>query len=849
MSIDAVSITVGIDLGTTNSAVAVHADAEVPRKQELIDSGRLRPVGKALVITDSYRSPTTPSAVWLDRSGTPLVGEMAKHKARMPGEPPPARFFKRAMGTDQVVTAGHARLTAQQAATHVLRYLKELAEEALGVPVARAVVTVPAFFEMGAKNATTQAGAAAGMEVVETLIEPVAAALTYAGERVDDVVEPSTFLVYDLGGGTFDASVVSWDPEGAFEHLSFDGDRFLGGFDFDNALVSWICEQLPAYDLNLDLDDDADQILFSRMLVDAETAKHELSRTPYTTVIMQGATDRAGVPMNINLPVQRQDFDRLIEAKVRGTLDSCDRALRHAGIDPGRLGDVVMVGGSSRIPLVVTLVEQRYGRRPLLIDPDLCVAVGAALKTAVGSRVTPNLVVDRAVAAGSTADVGGRVVAGGRIIAPENQVVVIASDDGTLRRQERSRAQGKFHFQDIPLTEGENDFTLQLILNGQVVDSQRCSVSVDEREDIHVNSHVLAHNFYVNIKGGLEQIAALGTKIPHEVRLPLRTVNQGSTLTVPVFEGRTPIGEVRIEDLPGDLPVGSTVDLDLTFTTDWMIEAEVRVPSVHKAGIATMRMDMHSVASWEELAQRYHEAAAGWHEKRALASPPVRIEYGPVIDALLGEVEDLLTERRDPVQTNHKLTEVETAVSTLPISSRTVLQPPMSVFESRLAQLAERCDELERRDGARAQEFRDGIPGLRAVGLAAYDAENQLDWGRAVDAVTERTNAIVNILVGDRPVSAPNAEDLQRRLRSEIDGAAQRVREHLVKTGERYRNEGEALLREAGRIERDVGSVDVQDPGAVRLLRSVATNQLIPWQGDVAAFLDRGDQVLVERFS
>jgi molecular chaperone DnaK (HSP70) len=843
-----VNITVGIDLGTTNSAIAVHSDADVPRKQELIDSGQLRPVGKALVITDSYRSPTTPSAVWLDPNGAPLVGEMAKHKARMPGEPPPARFFKRAMGTDQVVTAGHAQLTAQQASTHLLRYLKELAEEVLGVPVERAIITVPAFFEMGAKNATTQAGAAAGLQVVETLIEPVAAALTYAYDRIDNVVEPGAFLVYDLGGGTFDASVVSWGPDEEFEHLSFDGDRFLGGFDFDNAVVSWICQQLPAYDLNLDLSDEADQILFSRLLVDAETAKHELSRTPYTTFIMQGATDRAGIPMNINLAFQRRDFDQLIEKKVRDTLDSCDRALRHAATEPSQLSDVVMVGGSSRIPLVVSLVEQRYGRRPLLIDPDLCVAVGAALKTASGSQVTTNLIVDRPVAIGLTADVGGRVVAGGRITSPESQVVTLTSDDGTLRRQELTRAEGNFHFQDIPLTEGQNDFTVALVCNGEVVDSQRCSASTDDRT-LDPNSHVLAHNFSVNLKRGLEQIAALGTKVPHEVRFPLRTVNQGSTLVVPVFEGRTPIGEVRIDDLPRDLPVGSTVDLNLTFTTDWMIEAEVRVQSVNKTGTATMRMSIPLVASWEDLRKRYYEVLTGWQERRALASAQMRIEHGPVIDELLGEVEDLLNERRDLVKANHKLTEAETEVTTLPLVSRTVLQPPMSDFDGRLTQLAELCDELERKDPQLAQEFRESIPGMRATGRAAYESGNQLDWGRAVDAVAERINAIVRIMVGDRQVRAPSATDLQRYLRGELDRTGQLLRDHLAKTGERYRNEAEALLREAGRIEHDVDSVDVHDPGAEGRLQSIANTGLIQWKGDVAAFLEREDHIIVDRFS
>ncbi|MGH3941992.1 MAG: Hsp70 family protein [Pseudonocardiaceae bacterium] len=845
------SITVGIDLGTTNSAVAIHADAEVPGKEGLIRGGRLREVGKALVITDSFRSPTTPSAVWLDPNGVPLIGAIAKHKARMPGEPPPAVFFKRAMGTDQIVTAGHAQLTAEQASTHLLRYLKELAEQALDVPVERAIVTVPAFFEMGARNATTRAGSAAGLEVVETLIEPVAAALTYVYEHSDEVVESGTFLVYDLGGGTFDASVVSWGPEGDFEHVSFDGDRFLGGFEFDNAIVSWICEQLPGHDLKLDLGNEADARLFSRLLVEAEAAKIELSRTPFTTFILQGATDRVGVPMNINLPLNRHDFDRLIEHRVRSTLDSCDRALGHAELEPGRLSDVVMVGGSSRVPLVFNLVEQHYGLRPRLIDPDLCVGVGAALRTASGPRVTRHLVIDRPVVIGHTADIGGKVLAGGPIQSPGNQVVALASDDGMLRRRERSSAEGNFQFQEIPLTEGDNDFTIQLLLNGEEIDSQRCRVSIDGNSKPDLHSHVLAHNFYVSTKGGLEQIATLGTKIPHQSRFPLRTVNQGSTLTVPVFEGRTPIGQVSIDNLPRDLPVGTTVDLDLTFGENWTIEAEVRIPSVNKAGTATIMMITHVVASWGDLQRRYREVFAGWHEKRVLASPQVRIEQGPLIDKLLTEVDDLLNERRDQVKANHKLTEVETAVSTLPIVHGTILQPSMSAFDKALAELAGRCDELARRDEQRAREFRDSIPALRAAGLAAYEAENQLLWGRAVEAVRERINAIDNFLDDPHPPYNPmvSADQLRRELMGLIDRERQAVREHDAETEGRYRDQAEELLREAGRIDGDVGSVDVQDSSAERALRSIYANQVVPWRGQVAEFCDLRDEIGLERRS
>ena len=175
------SMVVGIDLGTTNSCVAVPADADIPGKDALIASRRLRPLGGALIVTDPDLSATTPSVVWIDPAGKPLVGTLAKRKARLAGAPP-AMFFKRTMGTGQPVQAGHAELTPTEASAHVLGYLKALATETLSVTVDRAIITVPAFFEMRAKTETTRAGAEAGLEVVETLIEPVAAALAYMRE-------------------------------------------------------------------------------------------------------------------------------------------------------------------------------------------------------------------------------------------------------------------------------------------------------------------------------------------------------------------------------------------------------------------------------------------------------------------------------------------------------------------------------------------------------------------------------------------------------------------------------------------------------------------------------------------
>lgn len=337
---------VGIDLGTTNSRVAL-----------------LRQAGGGLVVL-----PTIPTAVWLDEDGTALVGALAKQQAMQPGQPPPAMLFRRAMGTDDPVIAGHGTLTPLAASTHVLRHLKNLAEDALGVAVDRAVVTVPAFFEARARNEITQAGLDAGFEVIETLLEPVAAALTYTRDR--ELAQPRTLLVYDLGGATFDASVVSWDPDTGFEHRGFDGDRFLGGSEFDNDVVRWMAEQLPKHDLRV----------IATLLPWIEKAKHELTVDSVATVTVTSGTDRSGIPLRINLPIRRDTFEELIEPRIRSTIERCDRALDSAG-QPS-LDEILMVGGSSRIPLVARLLREHYQVQPVMIEPDLCVAIGAAIKAA-----------------------------------------------------------------------------------------------------------------------------------------------------------------------------------------------------------------------------------------------------------------------------------------------------------------------------------------------------------------------------------------------------------------------------------------------------------------------------------
>jgi molecular chaperone DnaK (HSP70) len=271
---------IGIDLGTTNSCVAIPESADIPDKEKLLAARRLVPAGGALVITNENKERTIPSAVWVGQDGKVVVGSRAKQMTKRDDVPPPAMFFKRAIGTDQQVTAGYQTMTPEEASAHVLRHLKGIAEDVLGSPVHRAIVTVPAFFETKAKNLTTEAGERAGLEVVETLLEPVAAALMYT--RTRELADPMTFMVYDLGGGTFDDSIVTWDPDVGFENRSFDGNQYLGGYDFDWRIVKWMIAQpdLDGYDLKLDREDPRDHAILYRLLSIAEAAKHDLSRDP-----------------------------------------------------------------------------------------------------------------------------------------------------------------------------------------------------------------------------------------------------------------------------------------------------------------------------------------------------------------------------------------------------------------------------------------------------------------------------------------------------------------------------------------------------------------------------------------
>ncbi len=349
--------TVGIDLGTTNSVVSVYEGME------------------PVVIANAEGSRTTPSIVGFSKTGERLVGAAAKRQAVLN----PDRTYvsiKRHMGTDYKTEIDGKSYTSEQISAMILQKLKTDAEAYLGEPVTSAVITVPAYFNDAQRTATKNAGEIAGLQVLRIINEPTAAALAYGLDKKNN----QTILVYDLGGGTFDVSVLEVG-DGVFEVKSTSGDTHLGGDDFDNAVMEYLAAEFQK-DNGIDLR--KDKQASQRLREAAEKAKIELSSSLTTNVNLPFVTANADGPLHLDVNVTRAKFDDLTRELVQRTRVSVSQAIQDAGLKSSDIDEIVLVGGSTRIPAVQDLVKELVGKEPnRSVNPDEVVAVGAAVQAGV----------------------------------------------------------------------------------------------------------------------------------------------------------------------------------------------------------------------------------------------------------------------------------------------------------------------------------------------------------------------------------------------------------------------------------------------------------------------------------
>ena len=349
---------IGIDLGTTNSCVAVLEG------------------GEPTVIANAEGSRTTPSVVGFAKNGERLVGETAKRQA-ITNPDRTISSIKRHMGENYKVTIDNKDYTPQDISAMILGKLKADAESYLGEKVTEAVITVPAYFSDAQKQATKDAGKIAGLDVKRIINEPTAASLAYG---LDKDEASHKILVYDLGGGTFDVSILELG-DGVFEVLATNGDTRLGGDDFDEALLTFMADSF-AKENGVDLR--ADKMALQRLKEAAEKAKKELSSAQTTNVNLPFITVNENGPLHMNMDITRAKFEQLTAGLVERTVEPMKKAMADAGVTNADIAKVILVGGSTRIPAVQEVVKKVTGKEPFKgINPDECVAVGAAIQAGV----------------------------------------------------------------------------------------------------------------------------------------------------------------------------------------------------------------------------------------------------------------------------------------------------------------------------------------------------------------------------------------------------------------------------------------------------------------------------------
>ena len=520
---------IGIDLGTTNSCVAVMEG------------------GEAVVIPNAEGNRTTPSVVAFSKTGERMVGQVAKRQAITNPERT-ISSIKREMGTDHRVTIDDKSYTPQEISAMILQKLKADAEAYLGSPVTEAVITVPAYFTDSQRQATKDAGKIAGLDVKRIINEPTAAALAYGVDKE----QAQKIMVYDLGGGTFDVSILEID-DGVIEVLATAGNNRLGGDDFDQCIMKYLVSEFKKSD-GIDLS--GDKVAMQRLKEAAEKAKIELSGVTTSNINLPYITADATGPKHLDVTLTRAKFNELTGHLVEATMGPVRQAMSDAGLKPSDLAKVLMVGGSSRIPAVVEAVKSFTGSEPFKgINPDECVAMGAALQAGVlTGDVKGLLLLDVTPLSLGIETMGGvctRLIERNTTIpVKKSQIFSTAADNQTsvevnVLQGEREMAAankslGRFHLDGIaPARRGvpQIEVTFDIDANGIVnVSAKDLGTGTEQHITITSSSNMSKEDIERAVKEA-EQYAAEDAKIKEKVEIR----NQADQL---VYQAEKTLGEV-----------------------------------------------------------------------------------------------------------------------------------------------------------------------------------------------------------------------------------------------------------------------------------------------------------------
>lgn len=604
---------IGIDLGTTFSVIAVNGQVKLtPGYPE----AKYIPQCDVSIIPEPYGSTIIPSVVVEDpdQPGKLIVGVEAREMAAEGRSP--IMFSKRDIGTNILHPLGERQYTAREAARVILVYLKGVAEQALGRRVDRAVITHPAYFDPAMKEETALAARDAGFDFdpeQHLLMEPIAAALSYTRT---DPRDPLRILTYDLGGGTFDVTVME-RRKGVVSVKAFGGNRLLGGFNFDRELARWLLQRLQARGVQVTLDESnpVDRGKWARLLRIAEDAKIQLATARTDRLPMkirqQGIfDDDQGHPVNLQEEITRQQFVALIQDLLDGTITGpggegetkgCNMTLAEAGLRVEQLDEILLVGGSSAGPWIRELMQRHWGRDAQLYEPDLCVGIGAAIHASTlpeevrGESCRVELDVPKQSVL-ECINVAGRILPAGTTALPAGLHALLSNPQGK-KVQADVAPDGRFLFPEVELVpEAVTAFTLVVAdREGRALAQHRFEVTHAPEgggEAVGVLT-VLPKPLYVEVQAGMKPLAEEGAMLPAHCEIELTRTNEDDTIEIRLFQERDLIGAVIIKDVPREAPIGSKVKLAVDISRNNRITGRAAVFTRKGAVAAEAPVDIH----------------------------------------------------------------------------------------------------------------------------------------------------------------------------------------------------------------------------------------------------------------